>query len=40
VSIFLRDLAAAGADEAILVASPINEASIRHLGRALALLDE
>jgi alkanesulfonate monooxygenase SsuD/methylene tetrahydromethanopterin reductase-like flavin-dependent oxidoreductase (luciferase family) len=40
VSAFLRDLAAAGADEAILVASPINESSIRHLGRALALLDE
>ena len=40
VSTFLRDLAAAGADEAILVASPINESSIRHLGRALALLDE
>lgn len=40
VSRFLRDLAAAGADEAILVASPINESSIRHLGRALALLDE
>ena len=40
VSTFLGDLAAAGADEAILVASPINESSIRHLGRALALLDE
>jgi alkanesulfonate monooxygenase SsuD/methylene tetrahydromethanopterin reductase-like flavin-dependent oxidoreductase (luciferase family) len=40
VSRFLRDLAAAGADEAILVASPINESSIRLLGRALALLDE
>jgi alkanesulfonate monooxygenase SsuD/methylene tetrahydromethanopterin reductase-like flavin-dependent oxidoreductase (luciferase family) len=40
VSAFLRDLAAAGADEAILVASPINESSIRILGRALALLDE
>lgn len=40
VSAFLRDLAAAGADEAILVASPINESSIRLLGRALALLDK
>ena len=40
VSAFLRDLAAAGADEAILVASPINEGSIRRLGRALAVLDE
>jgi alkanesulfonate monooxygenase SsuD/methylene tetrahydromethanopterin reductase-like flavin-dependent oxidoreductase (luciferase family) len=39
VSGFLRDLAAAGADEAILVASPINESSIRLLGRALAVLD-
>jgi probable F420-dependent oxidoreductase len=39
VSAFLRDLAAAGADEAILVASPINESSIRILGRALAVLD-
>lgn len=39
VSTFLHGLAAAGADEAILVASPINERSIRHLGRALALLD-
>lgn len=40
VSTFLRDLATAGADEAILVASPINESSIRALGRALAVLDE
>ena len=40
VSTFLRDLATAGADEAILVASPINESSIRLLGQALALLDE
>lgn len=36
----LRELAAAGADEAILVASPITEASIRELGGALALLDQ
>jgi probable F420-dependent oxidoreductase len=36
----LRDLAEAGADEAILVASPINERSIRALGEALAVLDE
>jgi probable F420-dependent oxidoreductase len=40
VAEFLRDLAAAGADEAILVASPINESSIRVLGDALALLDD
>ena len=35
----LRDLAEAGADEAILVVSPISEESIRTLGAALALLD-
>lgn len=35
----LRELAEAGADEAILVVSPITEASIRDLGEALALLD-
>ena len=35
----LRDLATAGADEAIIVASPINERSISMLGEALALLD-
>ncbi|HEY8730404.1 MAG TPA: LLM class flavin-dependent oxidoreductase [Candidatus Limnocylindria bacterium] len=35
----LRDLAAAGAHEAILVASPITERSITALGEALALLD-
>jgi alkanesulfonate monooxygenase SsuD/methylene tetrahydromethanopterin reductase-like flavin-dependent oxidoreductase (luciferase family) len=35
----LRDFADAGADEAILVLSPITERSIRDLGRALALLD-
>jgi probable F420-dependent oxidoreductase len=34
----LRDLAEAGADEAILVASPIDESSIRELGEMLALL--
>lgn len=34
----LRGLAGAGADEAILVLSPINERSIRELGKALALL--
>ena len=39
VATFLRELAAAGADEAILVASPINEASIRRLGDALSLHD-
>jgi probable F420-dependent oxidoreductase len=35
----LRDLAEAGADEAILVVSPINESSIRTLEEALVLLD-
>ena len=35
----LRDLAEAGADEAILVLSPITEASIRTAGEALAALD-
>ena len=35
----LRDLAAAGADEAIIVASPITERTITALGEALALLD-
>ena len=36
----LRDLAEAGASEAILVVSPINERSIRLLGEALAALDD
>jgi probable F420-dependent oxidoreductase len=35
----LRDLAEAGADEAILVLTPITEASIRTAGEALAVLD-
>jgi alkanesulfonate monooxygenase SsuD/methylene tetrahydromethanopterin reductase-like flavin-dependent oxidoreductase (luciferase family) len=35
----LRDLAKAGADEAILVVSPITEGSIRALGEVLAILD-
>lgn len=35
----LRDLAEAGADEAILVLSPITETSIRTAGEALAVLD-
>jgi probable F420-dependent oxidoreductase len=35
----LRELAEVGADEAILVLSPITEGSIGDLGRALALLD-
>jgi probable F420-dependent oxidoreductase len=35
----LRELAEAGADEAILVASPITERSIRHLGATLTELD-
>jgi alkanesulfonate monooxygenase SsuD/methylene tetrahydromethanopterin reductase-like flavin-dependent oxidoreductase (luciferase family) len=39
VAAFLRELADAGADEAILVASPISEASIRELGAALVQLD-
>jgi alkanesulfonate monooxygenase SsuD/methylene tetrahydromethanopterin reductase-like flavin-dependent oxidoreductase (luciferase family) len=36
----LRDFAAAGADEVILVVSPITEGSIRTLGETLARLDE
>jgi probable F420-dependent oxidoreductase len=39
VAAHLRELAAAGADEAILVVSPITETSVRSLGAALALLD-
>jgi probable F420-dependent oxidoreductase len=35
----LRELAEAGADEAILVASPITEGSIRALGEVVATLD-
>ncbi|MEP7003716.1 MAG: LLM class flavin-dependent oxidoreductase [Chloroflexota bacterium] len=35
----LHELAAAGADEAIIIASPITERSITALGEALALLD-
>jgi probable F420-dependent oxidoreductase len=35
----LRDFAAAGADEAILVVTPITEESIRALGEMLAVLD-
>ncbi|HEV8564927.1 MAG TPA: LLM class flavin-dependent oxidoreductase, partial [Actinomycetota bacterium] len=35
----LREMAEAGADEVILVASPITESSIRALGAALDLLD-
>jgi alkanesulfonate monooxygenase SsuD/methylene tetrahydromethanopterin reductase-like flavin-dependent oxidoreductase (luciferase family) len=35
----LRELAEAGADEAILVVQPITEASIRSLGAVLAALD-
>jgi probable F420-dependent oxidoreductase len=35
----LRDLAEAGADEAIVVASPITEESIRSLGEVLSALD-
>jgi len=35
----LRDLAEAGADEAILVVTPITERSIRDLGEVLAFLD-
>jgi hypothetical protein len=36
----LGDLAEAGANEAILVVSPINERSIRLLGEAVAALDD
>src|SRR5262249_22553620 len=39
VAAALRDLADAGAHEAILVADPITEGSIRALGAALAALD-
>ncbi|MEX2202980.1 MAG: LLM class flavin-dependent oxidoreductase [Actinomycetota bacterium] len=39
VAAHLRELAASGADEAILVATPITETSVRALGGALALLD-
>jgi probable F420-dependent oxidoreductase len=35
----LRDLAEAGADEAILVVNPIDERSIRRLGETLAILE-
>ncbi len=35
----LRELAEAGADEAVLVASPITEGSIRRLGEVLSALD-
>jgi alkanesulfonate monooxygenase SsuD/methylene tetrahydromethanopterin reductase-like flavin-dependent oxidoreductase (luciferase family) len=35
----LHDLAEAGADEAILVVSPIDERSIRRLGETLAILE-
>jgi probable F420-dependent oxidoreductase len=40
VATHLRALADAGADEAILVANPITETSVRELGGALELLDE
>ncbi|MEX2406437.1 MAG: LLM class flavin-dependent oxidoreductase, partial [Actinomycetota bacterium] len=39
VAAHLRGLAAAGAGEAILVANPITETSVRALGAALVLLD-
>jgi probable F420-dependent oxidoreductase len=39
VAAHLRELATAGADEAILVVSPITETSVRDLAAALALLD-
>jgi hypothetical protein len=35
----IRALAEAGADEAILVLSPISERSIRSMGEVLTLLD-
>jgi probable F420-dependent oxidoreductase len=40
VTAFLTELAEAGADEAILVVSPINEQSITFLGEALVVLDD
>jgi alkanesulfonate monooxygenase SsuD/methylene tetrahydromethanopterin reductase-like flavin-dependent oxidoreductase (luciferase family) len=36
----LQEFAEAGADEVILVLSPITERSIRRLGESLALLDQ
>jgi alkanesulfonate monooxygenase SsuD/methylene tetrahydromethanopterin reductase-like flavin-dependent oxidoreductase (luciferase family) len=39
IAAHLRALAEAGADEAILVADPITERSIRDLGAVLSLLD-
>ena len=39
VAAALRELAAGGADEAILVVDPITEQSVRRCGEALALLD-
>jgi alkanesulfonate monooxygenase SsuD/methylene tetrahydromethanopterin reductase-like flavin-dependent oxidoreductase (luciferase family) len=39
IAAHLRELAEAGADEAILVVSPIDERSVRALGDALAALD-
>jgi ethanolamine utilization protein EutP (predicted NTPase) len=39
IAAHLRALSEAGADEAILVVSPIDERSIRALGGALAALD-
>jgi probable F420-dependent oxidoreductase len=39
VAAHLREMAEAGAGEAIVVASPITERSVRELGAALALLD-
>lgn len=39
VAAHLRELAEAGADEAIIVVSPINERSVNDLGQVLALLD-
>src|SRR5207244_2417828 len=39
IAAHLHDLAEAGADEAILVVSPITERSVGELGAVLALLD-
>jgi alkanesulfonate monooxygenase SsuD/methylene tetrahydromethanopterin reductase-like flavin-dependent oxidoreductase (luciferase family) len=39
IAAHLRDLAGAGADEAVLVIKPPTEASVRALGEVLALLD-
>ena len=39
IAAHLRELAEAGADEAIIVVDPITEHSVNELGQVLALLD-